>query len=331
MSKKYTDLEKMGVKNGKNEKSVPAWLLYVLCGILAAVLIGGTVYVVTGVRSAKRQQAQIDHMQEMLDEALGGRVAGTESAAESAPVTSAPETEKEEGEAPAEGEDPQDEEGGDTGAATAAETKGTERVPVIQTSTVAPDEKLSFPCTIEGTKLSVQGIYSYDGVYVEDGSDSAVSGIAVLRVKNTGSTAVEYASIDIEQGKSVLNFVITDLAPGTTVMAEEAAKKPYTGNEMTGCSAETAELPSLDFAPEIKVAEDENGSLTVTNLTSRELPCVRLFYKLYLAEDDVFVGGITYTVKLTNLKAGASETVVPSHYVSGCSKVVMTRVYDTAD
>ena len=44
-----------------------------------------------------------------------------------------------------------------------------------------------------------------------------------------------------------------------------------------------------------------------------------------------YVGGITYTAKITNLDAGASQTITPSHYLKGSSKIMMVRTYDTAD
>ena len=46
---------------------------------------------------------------------------------------------------------------------------------------------------------------------------------------------------------------------------------------------------------------------------------------------EVYVGGITYTAKLVELKAGKSIVVTPSHYYAGFSKVLMVKTYDTKD
>ena len=84
---------------------------------------------------------------------------------------------------------------------------------------------------------------------------------------------------------------------------------------------------------EDKVQVEESGeqSLTVTNLTDEDIPAVRVFYKFYMEDEGTYVGGITYTAKLTGLSAGGSQTVSPSHYAAGSSRVMMVRTYDSAE
>ena len=77
--------------------------------------------------------------------------------------------------------------------------------------------------------------------------------------------------------------------------------------------------------------ETEDGQLEVTNRSSQDLPCVRLFYKFYMSDEDVYVGGITYTAKLVDLAAGESALVRPSHYAPGSSRIIMARVYESAE
>jgi hypothetical protein len=43
----------------------------------------------------------------------------------------------------------------------------------------------------------------------------------------------------------------------------------------------------------------------------------------------VSVGGITYTSKITELKAGETRIITPSHYDKDVSRVMMVRTYDT--
>ena len=77
------------------------------------------------------------------------------------------------------------------------------------------------------------------------------------------------------------------------------------------------------------VEETAEGSLLVTNITETDIPCIRIFYKFYMYDTNVYVGGITYTAKVTNLAAGASCIVTPSHYLQGYSKIIMVKTYDT--
>ena len=81
----------------------------------------------------------------------------------------------------------------------------------------------------------------------------------------------------------------------------------------------------------IRVEETGGQEITVTNLTDQEIPAVRIFYKFYMKDEDTYVGGITYTAKITNLQAGDSQAIQPSHYLKGSSRIMMVRTYDTAE
>lgn len=193
-------------------------------------------------------------------------------------------------------------------------------------------EEITFPYTVPNSNLVIQSISGYDGIFLEDGSDSNISGVASAVVKNSGKTAVEYAKITITSGDGTLEFQVSDVPSGAYVVAQEVNKASYKSAGYTDCTADVAELSALEMSGDkVKVEENEDGSLTVSNLTDKEIPCVRVFYKFYMDDEDAYVGGITYNAKLTGLTAGGSQKVVPSHYSAGYSKVVMVRTYDTAD
>lgn len=188
------------------------------------------------------------------------------------------------------------------------------------------------PYAIEGTELTVQNISSYDGIFLEDGSDGEVTGVAAMVVENTGDTNVEYAAITISCNGETLEFDASDLPAGATVVVQEKNKTPYQSGTYTDCSAVVAEMGDFEMSEDqVKVEETESGSLLVTNLTDEEIPCVRIFYKFYMADEETYVGGITYTAKLTGLSAGASQTVTPSHYAAGNSRIMMVRTYDSTE
>ena len=197
---------------------------------------------------------------------------------------------------------------------------------------VQQGEDVFFPYVIEGTELTVQNISSYDGIFLEDGSDGEVTGVAAMVVENTGDTNVEYAAITISCNGETLEFDASDLPAGATVVVQEKNKTPYQSGTYTDCSAVVAEMGDFEMSEDqVKVEETESGSLLVTNLTDEEIPCVRIFYKFYMADEETYVGGITYTAKLTGLSAGASQTVTPSHYAAGNSRIMMVRTYDSTE
>ena len=185
---------------------------------------------------------------------------------------------------------------------------------------------VSLPYTLPNSSLVAEDIRSYDGQFVEDGSDEDVSGIAVLILTNKGNTPVEYA--DVELGD--YQFIASAIAPGATVIVQEADRKGYTSTNSFVCKTHIANIDAFDYSDDVNVEENET-SLKVTNVSGSDIPCVRIFYKLYMEEEDVYVGGITYTAKITDLSAGDSVDITPTHYLQGYSKIMMVRTYDSAE
>lgn len=186
-----------------------------------------------------------------------------------------------------------------------------------------------FPYVIGDTGLTVQKLGSYDGIYIEDGSDTQVSNVCVLLLKNTRDTVAEYAKVTVVLDGKTLTFEASAVPPQATVVVQESGKAGWTEGACTSCTAEVARLDAFQLSEDlVKVEDNGDGSLTVTNLTDQEIPAVRIFYKLYMSDKDVYVGGIAYTAKITGLSGKASVTVTPSHYVSGSAKVLMVRTYD---
>lgn len=194
------------------------------------------------------------------------------------------------------------------------------------------DGTLKFPYVIPGTKLEIQKYESYDGFFLEDGSNEPVKNIPVILLKNRSDIGVEYAHITMKQGDKEMVFDVVALPPGGMVAVQEKNKAKYSTSGVTNCIATVAERENFEkIREQIKVTENRDGSITVTNLTDKEIPCVRVFYKLYMPEEEAYIGGICYTAKLTKFQAEDSQTVTPTHYSVGNSKVVMVRTYDTVD
>ena len=191
---------------------------------------------------------------------------------------------------------------------------------------------ISLPYSIGGSGLVIRSITSYDGTYIEDGSDSDISGVTVIILENTGDTEVEYASITVNREGTELQFEASALPAGETVVVQEKNRVLFEGGNYTDCSADVAEIEEFDMSSDqIRVDETGDQSLTVTNLTDENIPAVRIFYKFYMEDEDTYVGGITYTAKITGLDANASVEITPSHYLKGSSRIMMIRTYDTAD
>ena len=194
-------------------------------------------------------------------------------------------------------------------------------------------DDLAFPYTIPDRDLVVRRIASYDGIFLEDGSDSGVEGIAVIILENTGTRAVEYAEIMFSGTGGQYTFECSDIPAGSVAVVQEKSAAAYKeGIYWRKCECATSMLDELELSDDVvKVTENEDGALLVENISDEDIACVRIFYKFYDVESDAYVGGITYMVKVSDLEAGGQTTVTPSHYESGYSQVMMVRTYDTAE
>lgn len=225
-----------------------------------------------------------------------------------------------------------------------------------ETVTTAPDVELSAAPTDAGVSASVQNVttdaagedapwttltdpdYSvtvqslggYDGLFIEDGTDDAVTGVLAMLFTNNGSEVIQYAEYAFRAGEETLSFKLSDLPAGSSAVVLEANRHTYDENEaLTLVDRLVATVPELTFASEqVLVVDNGDGSLTLVNQTDAVLPVVRVFYKGYYAEEDVFVGGITYTAKGRDVPVGGSVTITPSHYVPDDCILLGSAVYD---
>ena len=79
----------------------------------------------------------------------------------------------------------------------------------------------------------------------------------------------------------------------------------------------------------VQVTDNGDNTLTVKNLSNETIPTIRVFYKYYMEDEKLFIGGIAFTVRVSMLGAGASVEIQPSHYASRTSRVVMILTYDS--
>ena len=207
-------------------------------------------------------------------------------------------------------------------------TEKTEFTPATE-----PEAKpITLPYEIPATTLKIHRIAPYDGIYLEDGANQEASEIAMILLENTGAEAVEYADITLKYGDATISFKASALPAGAKVIVQAVDRAEIPSGKLTECYATVATLPSLTMSEDqASVTDNGNNTLTVKNLTGRDIPMVRVFYKYYMEDDAVYVGGITYTAKITNLSAGESLTINPSHYASEGGKIVMIRTYDTVE
>ena len=192
------------------------------------------------------------------------------------------------------------------------------------------ENEWKFPVSVPGTTLIAQRVSSYEGPFLEDGSDREVVNIAALQVYNAGEKNIHKAHIVLFCGDRSLSFYGEHIPVGVTVVLLERSAGTFRSDGFVGCSGwQETEDSGQCIDGEISVSDMAMGTLVVTNLTEKTFQNVQVYYKSYLSPPGMFVGGITYVVEIPLLLPGQTQNLYPYHYASGYSKVV-TVTADTA-
>ena len=128
---------------------------------------------------------------------------------------------------------------------------------------------------------------------------------------------------------TTLSFHVTALPAGEKMVVQESTGKSVPSDTPQSASALVIHRTKMSIAPEVTVTDNGDNSLTVTNVTGKTIPTIRVFYKYYMGDEDLFVGGIAFTVRINQLGPHSSIVIRPSHYNSQTSRVVMASVYDS--
>ena len=190
-------------------------------------------------------------------------------------------------------------------------------------------KKVSSNFKVDDAAITIQRINGYSGIFIEDGSDKEVKNVAAIEVKNTSNKPLEFAQIQLYNGSKKLVFDVSTLPANSSAVVMEKNKASFNSSKGVTYGGTTAGyVNSLEKASSVKCKKVKNNGIEVTNTSSKNIPCVRVFYK-YKSSEGYYVGGITYTAKVEDLKAGASQTIYPSHFASGGGEIMMVKAYNS--
>ena len=187
-------------------------------------------------------------------------------------------------------------------------------VAVLTTNTV------TLPWEIPETPLVAEHLSAYEGPFLEDGSDTPVSDVAALLLRNTGTEMIETAQVILWMGEERLAFQAAWLPPGslTLVLEKEGKRMPQGAfTAIFGWVQTQNQGENL-----VRLEEQGMGALLITNVSDRMLENVRLYHKSLYPEKNFYMGGIAYETTLGTLAPGETVTVQPMHYAAGYSRVV---------
>ena len=187
-------------------------------------------------------------------------------------------------------------------------------------------EVISFPCIISGTGLLIEGMGMYEGPFPEDASDTPVTDVAALRIRNCSQFPVERGAVVLEMHAERYVFEIYGIPPGESVFVCELDKKAFTTQPVTACSGWAVEDVWLDTQSQLNIEQTGMDTLKITNISNQVLPYIQLLYKSYDAESGLYIGGIVHTLDILSLQPGEVRTVTPYRYVNGYSRIVTVKL-----
>lgn len=234
-----------------------------------------------------------------------------------------------------ESEKKEDQQGGDNSSAPGIPTgqewknrisSGRLDSPMMEQST---DSSVRLPYDLPSTTLQIQKLAAYSGVYIEDGSDEEIDGVAAILVKNTGDKDVELAWIDAETSAGSYSFQVTSLPAGASAVVMDRNRTAFSEGEIESLQATATDPAPFELSEDqIEVVSSDGDEIVLKNITDRIIPTIRVFYKFYYPDQNAYVGGITYTAAIQNLGAGETTTIRPSHYSGEAGRIVMIRTYE---
>lgn len=175
-----------------------------------------------------------------------------------------------------------------------------------------------------GEGIELQALSSYQGPYVEDGTDDNVSDVLAITVRNDGDKTVQYAHIILTQGETAYEFDVTTLPVGASAQLLELSRQPMPDNT-DGMTAQVTACAVFDTEPtmceDVFQIETQDTAITITNNSGSDITGqIYVYYKI--AYGDLYMGGITYRVGTAGLKAGESTTCYAGHFSTDYSKLM---------
>lgn len=174
--------------------------------------------------------------------------------------------------------------------------------------------------------LALSSVGSYTGVYMEDGTDEPVSGVAMAVVSNLGEETIQYAELVLTSEQRTLRFSLSTLPPGSSIVLLELDRQEYLAGESL-----TAELHNVAlFSQPLSCQEDRlefqllDGAVNIVNRSGEDITGeIILYYKNQ--SQDMLCGGITYRIRLQDgLKAGEIRQIMASHLTSSSRIMFVT-------
>ncbi len=179
-----------------------------------------------------------------------------------------------------------------------------------------------------GIKITLLG--SYDGMYMEDGSNENIKDVLSIVVLNTNENDLQYAEIYLKYEDYTAEFTVSNLPAGESALLLEkkrAGAREETPNVYLMENAVFFQT-KMDAKNDIIEISGVSGVANIKNISDGDIiGDIVIDYKNY--SNDMFYGGITYRITVSGgLKAGELKQVNAGHYVPNSSKIMAVNIVE---
>lgn len=180
--------------------------------------------------------------------------------------------------------------------------------PAIPSETIqAVQNSMELPIVLGNAGLIVTDIISFEGTLPGEKEEVYQADVAALLVYNPQKTGIVSATISLTRGAEILYFDLEYLPGGSKALVLERNAKNAGEGKFDGCTCPSFVRGEFDTKiPGLQITE-ENGYLTVKNLSDSPLPPVTVYYKQYTPDDSFYVGKVM-SVTFDPLLPGESQT-----------------------
>lgn len=196
--------------------------------------------------------------------------------------------------------------------------------PVHQTETQA-QSAAPIPDTFTlGQGLVLTDVTVAAGIYPEDGGNDFLPEMLCITVRNESKRTLQISRVELTVNGEPYLFEFTSLPPGGTLLAYEMNRK-HPPQSITTLDAECQFSVFYEEEPDTDSARlsitPVDGGLKVRNQTDEDIE--EPFYVYYKSvQNGVYVGGITYRVRVEGLPAGEEASVYAAHATANYTSVI---------
>ena len=184
---------------------------------------------------------------------------------------------------------------------------------------------ISLPYNIEKKNMEILSIGQYSGKFLEDGSDTDKENILAIVVKNTSDKVIDYGEITMKiSGKSgTLKFKVTNLKPGAAALVMESSGEVEfnTQDRYIYVASNSNTIKSTSLKEDEVAITTKGNKITVENLTDKNINKVYVYYKT-VSPGNCYLGGVTYRLKLQNVRSGKSVSAESRHFSNLSSEII---------